>query len=61
MRVVPRPGEDAGAFRTEVRELAEALRDLFHAVLLREIGMPKDLLLRALTQTGIGSIRVGGR
>ena len=53
-----RPGEDVEVFRTELRELAEALRYLFHALLLHEIGLSQDLLLKALTRGGIGSMNV---
>jgi hypothetical protein len=53
-----RPGEDVEAFRSELRELAEALRYLFHALLLHEIGLSQDLLLKALTRGGIGSMNV---
>lgn len=54
----PRPGENVEGFRSELRELAEALRYLFHALLLHEIGLSEDLLLRALTRGGIGSMNV---
>jgi hypothetical protein len=46
-----RPGEDVEGFRTEIRELAEALRYLFHALLLHEIGIAPDILLKSMTQT----------
>jgi hypothetical protein len=53
-----RPGEDAESFRAELRTLAEALRYLFHALLLHEIGLSRDLLLKALTRGGIGSMSI---
>ena len=53
-----RPGEDAESFRAELRTLAGALRHLFHALLLHEIGLSRDLLLKALTRGGIGSMSI---
>jgi hypothetical protein len=53
-----RPGENPDTFRTEIRELAEALRYLFHALILHEIGLPRGVLLKALTGGGIGSMSV---
>ena len=53
-----RPGEDAESFCAELRTLAEALRHLFHALLLHEIGLSRDLLLKALTHGGIGSMSI---
>lgn len=49
----PRPGEDAEGFRTEIRELAEALRYLFHALLLQEIGIASDVLQKTMTQSAL--------
>jgi hypothetical protein len=49
-----RPGEDLESFRTEIQELAAALRYLFHALLLHEIGVAKDVLLKTMTGTVIG-------
>jgi len=48
-----RPGEDLESFRTEIRELAEALRYLFHALLLHEIGIGSDILLKTMTQSAL--------
>jgi hypothetical protein len=53
-----RPGEDAESFRSELRVLAEALHHLFHALLLHEVGLSRDLLLKALTRGGIGSMNI---
>jgi hypothetical protein len=53
-----RPGEDVESFRSELRVLAEALHHLFHALLLHEVGLSRDLLLKALTRGGIGSMSV---
>ena len=53
-----RPGEDTASFRSELRVLAEAFRYLFHALLLHEVGLSGDLLLKALTRGGIGSLSI---
>jgi hypothetical protein len=53
-----RPGEDAEIFRSELRVLTPALGHLYHALLLHEVGLSRDLLLNALTQGGIGSMEV---
>lgn len=50
-----RPGENAEDFRRELRTLAEALRYLFHGLLLHEIGLKRELLLKAFTSGGIGT------
>lgn len=49
----PRLGEDAESFRIEIQELAEALGYLFHALLLHEIGVAPDTLLKTMTQSGL--------
>ncbi len=49
----PRPGKDAESFRIEIRELAEALGYLFHALLLHEIGIAPEILLKTITQSGL--------
>jgi hypothetical protein len=49
----PRPGEDIGSFRIEIGELAEALGYLFHALLLHEIGIAPDMLVKAMTESGL--------
>jgi hypothetical protein len=54
----PRPGEDAESFRGEIHALAEALRYLFHALLLHEIGIAPDILLKTLTQSGLAERNV---
>lgn len=48
-----RPGEDLESFRTEIRELAEALSYLVHALLLHEIGIAPDVLLKIMTQSSL--------
>jgi transcriptional regulator of acetoin/glycerol metabolism len=53
-----RPGENAESFRAELRQLSEALRYLFHALLLSETGLGRDLLLKALTRGFIGLMQV---
>jgi hypothetical protein len=53
-----RPDEDAASFHSELRVLAEALQYLFHALLLQEVGLSRDLLLKALTRGGIGSMSI---
>jgi hypothetical protein len=53
-----RPGEDATEFRSELRILSEALQYLFHGLLLHEAGLNRNLLLKALTRGGIGSMRI---
>ena len=53
-----RPGEDASSFRSELRVLAEALQYLFHALLLHEVGLSRDLLLKALTRGGLGPMSI---
>lgn len=50
-----RPGENAEDFQRELRTLAEALRYLFHALRLHEIGLSRELLLKAFTTGGIGT------
>ena len=49
----PRLGEDIESFRFEIQELSEALGYLFHALLLHEIGVAPDILLKAMTQSGL--------
>lgn len=53
-----RPDEDTESFHAELHELAEALRYLFHALLLHDVGVSRDLVLKALTQSGIGSMNI---
>ena len=50
-----RPGENADDFRHELRTLAEALRYLVHGLLLHEIGLDREVLLKAFTTGGIGT------
>ena len=52
----PRPGENAEAFRSDIRELADALHYLFHCVLLVEIGLSERLLLHAVTERAFGVV-----
>ena len=53
-----RPGEDLEIFRTDIRELAEALRYLFHALLLLEIGIGSDILRKVITRSPLGQTRI---
>lgn len=46
-------GENAESFRADVGELAEALNYLFHALLLHEIGLAPELLIKAMTEGGL--------
>lgn len=48
-----RSDEDSGTFQTEIRRLADALHYLFHALLLHEIGIAPDVLVKAMTQSGL--------
>jgi ApeA N-terminal domain 1 len=48
-----RPDEGVESFRAEIRELGEALRYLFHALLLHEIGLESDLLTKAMTKSAL--------
>jgi hypothetical protein len=45
--------ESAETFRSDIQELAEALKYLFHALLLHEIGLSSELLIRAMTEGGL--------
>jgi ApeA N-terminal domain 1 len=46
-------GESAESFRADIGELAEAMRYLFHALLLHEIGLAPQLIRKAMTEGGL--------
>ena len=46
-------GESAASFRADIRQLAEAMQYLFHALLLHEIGLAPELLTKAMTKGGL--------
>ncbi len=48
-------GEDAEIFQAEIRKLAEALRHLFHAALLHEIGVGPEIIVTAVTHSTIAT------
>jgi hypothetical protein len=45
--------ESAESFRADIGELGEALQYLFHALLLQEIGLAPELLIKAMTEGGL--------
>lgn len=47
------PGESVESFRADIGELAAALQYLFHALLLCEIGLTPELLIKAMTEGGL--------
>lgn len=53
-----RPGEDAESFRAEIQELAQALRYLYHGLLLHEIGINSITLLKAMTRSVVAEMRI---
>lgn len=53
-----RPGESLESFEAEIRELGDALRYLFHALVLHEIGIGSDVLLKAMTQGVLAEMRI---
>lgn len=48
-----RPGQDTDAFRADIRDLAGALRYLFHGLLLHEVGFPAEALLKTMTSSSL--------
>jgi hypothetical protein len=47
------PGEDAEDFRSEIKRLAEALGYLFHGLLLHEIGIAPEMVVKTMTQSSL--------